>query len=44
MEAVDPTILVSATGNEGLEPIAEEVSQKLRAALQGLEKDVEVAR
>jgi len=36
VEVVDPSILVSATGNERLVPIAREVSEKLEAALRGL--------
>jgi uncharacterized protein (DUF302 family) len=36
VEAIDPFILVSATGNEDLIPIAREVSEKLKAALEGL--------
>ena len=44
VEAIDPMVLVAATGNQGLEPIAQEVAQKLRAALQGLPGHTEVAR
>ena len=36
VEAIDPAILVAATGNEALEPIAGEVGRKLRAALESL--------
>lgn len=36
VEVIDPAILVTATGNEKLEPIAEEVGRKLRAVLEAL--------
>jgi uncharacterized protein (DUF302 family) len=43
VEAIDPMILVSATGNGQLEPIAREVSAKLRAALDSLAEREEEA-
>ncbi len=43
VEAVDPAVLVSATGNDRLGPIAQEVSEKLKAALQRLSERVEGA-
>jgi uncharacterized protein (DUF302 family) len=36
VEAIDPSFLVTATGNPGLEPVAAEVSAKLMAVLDEL--------
>ena len=33
VEALDPAVMVSLTGNEGLRPVAEDASQRLTAAL-----------
>ena len=43
VEAIDPAILVTATGNRELAPIAAEVGGKLRAALDSLADTPEAA-
>ena len=36
VEAMDPNVMVTATGNEGLAPVAEQARQRLTAALHAL--------
>jgi uncharacterized protein (DUF302 family) len=40
VEAIDPAVLAEVTGNETLEPIADEVGRALAAAMGALEQEV----